>query len=291
MATQRQIEANRRNAQSSTGPKTEAGKAASSANALSHGLTAADNVVLPEENPDEFERLREGVIADLAPAGALQEALAHRVAVLLWRLDRVARFEAGLFVHGQLTVIRDRVGDPFRSSSILQGLADLPKEVTQLQEKCARFKRRIDEDIQAQAPSAQVLVERRQSARAFDQIARHEAMLQRSLNRTLDEFRRLRDASAATAESKAPPPAAPADPDPAPARDVPPPASAGPQPDSGEAQGEAGRTGEKAFLQNEANSAQTPDIEADSGAGTESPHAGTGTPRGRESPAGPFQTG
>ena len=59
----------------STGPRTEAGKAASSANALSHGLTAASTVVLPEEDTDAFERLRQGVIADLEPAGALQEAL------------------------------------------------------------------------------------------------------------------------------------------------------------------------------------------------------------------------
>jgi hypothetical protein len=41
MATPAQIEANRRNARKSTGPKTAAGKAASSRNALTHGLTAS----------------------------------------------------------------------------------------------------------------------------------------------------------------------------------------------------------------------------------------------------------
>ena len=291
MATQRQIEANRRNARSSTGPKTEAGKAASSANALSHGLTAADNVVLPEEDPDDFERLREGVIAELAPTGALQEVLAHRVAVLLWRLDRVARLEAELFVHGQLAVQRGRVADhPSRLSSILHGLADLPEEVTQLEKEFAKFRRDIDEDISAQVPSAQVLVERRQSARAFDRIARHEAMLQRSLNRTLDEFRRLRDASAAAAETKATPSAAPADPDPAPVHDARAPAPEGRQPDSGEAQAGAGHTDERTFLQNEANSAQTLEAEADWEAGAELPQGEAGTEDVRASPVRPLQT-
>ena len=290
MATQRQIEANRRNARSSTGPKTETGKAASSANALSHGLTAADNVVLPEEDPDDFERLREGVIAELAPTGALQEVLAHRVAVLLWRLDRVARLEAELFVHGQLAVQRGRVGGPFHSSSILQGLVDLPEEVNKRLEKCAFSRHMFDEDINEEVPSAQVLVERRQSARAFDRIARHETMLQRSLNRTLDEFRRLRDASAAAAETKATPSAAPADPDPAPAHDVRAPAPEGRQPDSGEAQAGAGHTDERAFLQNEANSAQTLEAEADWEAGAELPQGEAGTEDVRASPVRPLQT-
>ena len=281
MATQRQIEANRRNARSSTGPRTEAGKAASSANALSHGLTAAGAVVLPEEDPDAFERLRAGVIADLAPAGALQRALAQRVAVLLWRLDRVARLEAELFVHGRLSVLRGRMGEAAAAaataSAVLGGLLDQPEEARQLQQDRASIRREIDEDIDALVPSAHVLVERRQSARAFDRIARHEAMLQRALNRTLDEFRRLRDAPGVTAGRQAPVHAAPpADPDPAPAGEAP----------AGAAQG-----GEEAFLQNEANSAQAPELAADSGARAASPQAGAGTPRGPEGPEGAFRTG
>src|SRR5205807_417954 len=50
MATIKQIEANRRNALKSTGPKTPGGKAAVRLNALRHGLRA-HAVVLPGENP------------------------------------------------------------------------------------------------------------------------------------------------------------------------------------------------------------------------------------------------
>ena len=52
MATAAQIEANRRNAQMSTGPKTEAGKARASLNSLKHGERAKVVVpVLPQEDP------------------------------------------------------------------------------------------------------------------------------------------------------------------------------------------------------------------------------------------------
>src|SRR5690242_18812739 len=46
MATPRQVEANRRNAQLSTGPVTEEGKARSRSNALKHGL-AAETLLMP----------------------------------------------------------------------------------------------------------------------------------------------------------------------------------------------------------------------------------------------------
>ena len=55
----------------------------------------------------------------------------------------------------------------------------------------------VDVEILLGAPSAQILVEREESARAFDRLARHEATLQRSLNRTLAEFRSLKREAAA----------------------------------------------------------------------------------------------
>ena len=248
MATKRQIAANRRNARRSTGPKSAAGKAASSANALRHGLAAARAVVLPDEDADAYERLRQGVIADLDPAGALQEALAQRIVVLLWRLDRAARLEAELFVHGRLAVQRKEVAASALRESAAAGLTALLGEADGRRRE-ARFeaKRAIDADIRAQAPSAQVLVEREESAKAFDRLARHEGTLQRALNRTLEDFRGLRReakaASAGAASSEAAS-AGPAPPDAAPAEEAP---------------AEAAPAGEDALLQKEANSAQTLD--------------------------------
>src|SRR5450759_5377218 len=55
MATLKQFEANRRNSQKSTGPKTPDGKSAVSMNALRHGLRAR-SVLLPGEDRNEFNQ-------------------------------------------------------------------------------------------------------------------------------------------------------------------------------------------------------------------------------------------
>jgi hypothetical protein len=93
MTTEAQTEANKRNAVLSTGPKTSQGKGRSSGNAVRHGFRS-ELAVLPFEQAEEWERHRDGVIRSLTPVGALEEALAFRVALCLWRMQRVAVYEA-----------------------------------------------------------------------------------------------------------------------------------------------------------------------------------------------------
>jgi hypothetical protein len=92
-------EASRRNGAKSRGPKTPEGKARSAQNALKHGMGAEKHMVLPQEDGAEFEALAAALIEELEPAGALQVALARRVAVAAWRLDRADRIEAELFAY------------------------------------------------------------------------------------------------------------------------------------------------------------------------------------------------
>jgi hypothetical protein len=95
VSSERQIEANRQNAQRSTGPRTPEGKAKVAMNALKHGLTA-DRIVLANEDPEEFDAFRSAMLAALDPQDAVDEVLAERVVVNAWRLRRVPMLEAAL---------------------------------------------------------------------------------------------------------------------------------------------------------------------------------------------------
>ncbi|MBN2181111.1 MAG: hypothetical protein JW715_04295, partial [Sedimentisphaerales bacterium] len=85
MSTQAQINANRQNAQKSTGPKTAEGKAAAAKNAVKHGLFAQE-AVITGENPEDFSNLRQELLAELAPVGAMESILSERIVSLSWRL-------------------------------------------------------------------------------------------------------------------------------------------------------------------------------------------------------------
>jgi hypothetical protein len=98
MATPAQEQANRRNAAHSTGPRTEAGKAASSRNAFKHGGYGSKGVAIPSglfvEDDAEVAQYLDRIVAALAPRDALEAEQAQRIAIGYLRLRRVSRFEA-----------------------------------------------------------------------------------------------------------------------------------------------------------------------------------------------------
>jgi len=96
MSTKAQINANRQNAQKSTGPKTADGKAAVSQNAVKHGLFAAE-AVISVENPADYELYRDKYLAELLPVGMVESMLAERIVSLSWRLQRAERIQNEVF--------------------------------------------------------------------------------------------------------------------------------------------------------------------------------------------------
>jgi ribosomal silencing factor RsfS len=98
MATVLQIEANRRNAQKSTGPKTPEGKAAVRLNALKHGLRAR-TVVLPSENADEFHHLCDDLEAEWQPQSRSEQFYVEQMAVSQWKLNRMEIGEVNVFTN------------------------------------------------------------------------------------------------------------------------------------------------------------------------------------------------
>jgi hypothetical protein len=92
MATQVQINANRKNAQRSTGPRTPEGKASAAQNSIKHGLSAR-HAVIASESHAEFATHRDNWLAELAPESLTESLLASRIITLSWRLKRVERVQ------------------------------------------------------------------------------------------------------------------------------------------------------------------------------------------------------
>jgi hypothetical protein len=94
----RKVEANRENAQKSTGPKTAQGKHNSSHNAMKHGLLSKELVISGKENRKEFEQLLEELIEDFQPQGRAELSLVETIAICDWRFRRTLRAEAAEIV-------------------------------------------------------------------------------------------------------------------------------------------------------------------------------------------------
>lgn len=99
-------QANRLNAQSSTGPRTAAGKAASAKNALTHGLTSKQ-VVLDTEDASAFDSFRSDLERSWLPVGERERCAFDEYVTGLWRLQRCRRTEAAVLDNCIDTLTRD----------------------------------------------------------------------------------------------------------------------------------------------------------------------------------------
>jgi hypothetical protein len=106
MTSFRQIEANRRNALRSTGPKTEDGKRRSRQNAVRHGLTS-ETVIAALEDIEDYQAFEAAVIADYDARTAVERELVLRLASLLWRIRRATAIETDL-LQIQAEILEDR---------------------------------------------------------------------------------------------------------------------------------------------------------------------------------------
>jgi hypothetical protein len=89
------LEANRRNAAKSTGPRSLEGKLTSSRNAVKHGLLASRMLAQGLENRAEFEELAAEIEDYYRPSPGMESRLVEEIIACLWRLQRARRFEAG----------------------------------------------------------------------------------------------------------------------------------------------------------------------------------------------------
>jgi hypothetical protein len=99
MISEKQLEANRRNAERSTGPKTDAGKTRSSRNNLRHGLTGQISL-LPTEDREAHDAFCNELSASLNPETPMERQFALSVAEDSWRLNRARAIENNMFALG-----------------------------------------------------------------------------------------------------------------------------------------------------------------------------------------------
>lgn len=95
MSSELQIEANRANAQLSTGPRTEAGKAHASQNSRRHGLSAA-HLVIAASDREAFDSMQAALLSQLSPQGELELTLFDMLLHANWNIRRCRILEASL---------------------------------------------------------------------------------------------------------------------------------------------------------------------------------------------------
>lgn len=96
-----QLIANRQNAQLSTGPKSDEGKATSSLNAVKTGLTGR-TVLLPTDDAAEYQCHVAAYTKEFQPVGQRECDLVQSIADTQWRLLRIPSLEAGIYALGHL---------------------------------------------------------------------------------------------------------------------------------------------------------------------------------------------
>ncbi len=101
MSTTAQTKANRENAQLSTGPKTEEGKAKSSLNAVKTGLTGR-TVLLPGDDISAYQQHVTSLEARYQPATDAEKLLVQSIADGEWRAARIPTLETGIYALGRL---------------------------------------------------------------------------------------------------------------------------------------------------------------------------------------------
>jgi hypothetical protein len=115
MATAAQITANRANSQLSTGPVSLEGKTRIAQNARKHGLTA-QHLVIRDDEREDFEALRDSLLAELSPQGAVETVTFEELLHAAWNLHRFRTIESEVslgtiddFTDPQTTAVLDRL--------------------------------------------------------------------------------------------------------------------------------------------------------------------------------------
>ena len=198
-ATEAQTNANRENAQKSTGPKSAEGKDASSRNGLKHGL-CANKHILPGEDPEDFLFRLQDLLDRFRPVGPGEEALVLRIAAGQWRLDRAFPMEAGIY--------RDRVHDVAQKEEFRQQQYTTKKGYAEQDGKPVPPPPTPPDEGDLLARAFNVDCE---GPNSFAKLARYEGSIERSIDRCLRQLQKYQAARNASTPDPGDQPSPPSD--------------------------------------------------------------------------------
>ena len=143
------LAANRANAQLSSGPRTAAGKAVSSMNAVKTGLTGR-TVLLPSDDAEAYRNLLTAYENEFKPVGLRECELVQSLADIQWRLQRIPGLEMAIYARG-----RDEFAEQFedldpavRSARLdLETFIHHQKPLRNLQLQEGRLQRQREKDM------------------------------------------------------------------------------------------------------------------------------------------------
>ena len=168
MSSEKQIAANRANAQKSTGPTSEAGLERVSRNATRHGLLAR-TMVLDRENQDRFLLLLASLQEEFEPGTVHECNLVENMAVARWRLMRLWSIEKS----------------SFDSEMRKQQSVSVPDEAAADSE--------VARAVEAGALAAMAFRNLADETRTLDLLARYEVTFDRLYARSLDRLMKIRE--------------------------------------------------------------------------------------------------
>jgi len=174
--SEKQLAANRLNAQKSTGPRTPEGKARSACNAVQHGFTGSTFAAVRLEDIHEIGKLKADAVACYRPINAQEMYAVERIALAQFKIFRGYRLEAGMFT-AAIDDVLDPNGLPWRplTPEMIEG--NFP--VTRVQNR--NF---------ACATGLRKMVERSRDPLAL--LLRYQAQAERDYRRAIEDFERLK---------------------------------------------------------------------------------------------------
>lgn len=210
MTSDKQVQANRRNALESTGPNTPEGKASVRHNAIKHGLLSRDTL-LPNEDEAALDELGKSLRTELQPMGEMENLLVERIVSATWRLRRLGRVEAGIFAW---ELFAERADQARKQASTykkymydaLQDENFIITDDTKYQEALSKADKMEAEQEAETATLGRSFIRDAEKTDAFSKLSRYETTIERSLYKALHELQRLQ--AARRVEGSVPPPVA-----------------------------------------------------------------------------------